>query len=124
MNDAQRTAAKKAMLSMWRNIAERFNPDDLPADEAWKNDLNAIADGIFDNPPKSVGDLTEVQRYMMLHQIEAEMAAEKQIEKEGAVDLVMPETLIDLMAQGAGLMDPARKSDRSKINLIPKKDVN
>ena len=124
MNDKKRAAMKQQFLSMFREIAEAYDPANLPDDEAWKNDLEAIADGMFEPKPKSFDDMNEVQRYMMLSQLNAEGAAEEQMEKQGSVDVIVPETLMDVLAQGSGIVDVLGSADPSKINLHTKKEVN
>ena len=124
MNDKKRAAMKQQFLSMFREIAEAYDPANLPDDEARKNDLEAIADGMFAPKPKSFDDMNEVQRYMMLSQLNAEGAAEEQMEKQGSVDVIVPETLMDVLAQGSGIVDVLGSADPSKINLHTKKEVN
>ena len=124
MNDKQRADMKQQFLSMFREIAEAYDPANLPDDEAWKNDLEAIANGLFAPTPKSFTDINEVQRYMMLSQLNAEGAAEEQMEKQGSIDMIVPETLMDAINQGAGIVDVLGSADTSKINLHTKKEIN
>ena len=124
MNDKQRADMKQQFLSMFREIAEAYDPANLPDDEAWKNDLEAIANGLFAPTPKSFTDINEVQRYMMLSQLNAEGAAEEQMEKQGSIDMIVPETLMDAINQGAGIVDVLGSVDTSKINLHTKKEIN
>ena len=62
---------------MFREVAEAYDPADLPDDETWKNDLDAIADGMFENPPKSAADMSEAQRRITLNELNADMAGER-----------------------------------------------
>ena len=125
MDDKQMEAMKKKFIASMSEVADKFNPADLPPDEAWKNDLNAIADGLFSGKkPKGLEDINPVMRYMMVKSMEAEMASENMLEKEGTVDMVFPETLMDLITQSAGLTDAVGGFDPSKLNFVPKKDVN
>ena len=61
---------------------------------------------------------------MMLSQLNAEGAAEEQMEKQGSVDVIVPETLMDVLAQGSGIVDVLGSADPSKINLHTKKEIN
>tara|TARA_E500000331_G_scaffold304507_1_gene307656 strand:- start:88 stop:327 length:240 start_codon:yes stop_codon:yes gene_type:complete len=79
---------------------------------------------MFAPKPKSFDDMNEVQRYMMLSQLNAEGAAEEQMEKQGSIDMIVPETLMDAINQGAGIVDVLGSADTSKINLHTKKEIN
>ncbi len=61
---------------------------------------------------------------MMLSQLNAEGAAEEQMEKQGSIDMIVPETLMDAINQGAGIVDVLGSADTSKINLHTKKEIN
>jgi hypothetical protein len=59
----------------------------------------------------------------MLNELKAHMAEEDQIEKEVSVNFAVPKPLIDLIAQGARLLEATRLLDLSKINLMFKKTL-
>ncbi len=115
---------KKRFIKMYSEVAENFDPADLPPEEAWKNDLHAIADGMYDTQPKDVTEINEVLGYMMLAGFDAELSAEVMTKEQGTVDMVVPETLADLISQTNGVVTGMGGFNPSKINMMSKKEVN
>ena len=115
---------KKKFIKMYSEVAENFDPADLPPEEAWKNDLHAIADGMYDTMPKDVTEINEVLGYMMLAGFDAELSAEVMTKEQGTVDMVVPETLADLISQTNGVVTGMGGFNPSKINMMSKKEVN
>ena len=116
---------KKQFIEMYSELAGQFDSDKLPEEDKWKNDINVIADGMFDGKPADDGfPANDVMRYMILGSIKAEESAEDMLSKQDKVDFVMPETLMDLLAQAGGILDVMGDFDPSKLNLLLKKEVN
>ena len=116
---------KKQFIEMYTELAEQFDSDKLPEEDKWKNDINVIADGMFDGKPADDGfPANDVMRYMILESIKSEESAEDMLSKQDKVDFVMPETLMDLLAQAGGILDVMGDFDPSKLNLLLKKEVN
>ena len=118
------------LLKLWADAAKDFDPADLPADEAWKNDLNAIVDGMVAD-----GD-NEIKRGMLVSAMGMAASGLEQnaVDPDGTIDVVKPETLYDLMlftmgigemmeaAMDTGAFDPMSLVDRLKLR--GKNDVN
>ena len=115
---------KKKFIKMYSEVAENFDPADLPPEEAWKNDLHAIADGMYDTRPKDVTEINDVMQYMMVTGLDAEMSAEVMKKEQGTVDMVLPETLADFISQTSGVVMGMGGFNPSKINIMSKKEVN
>lgn len=116
---------KQQFIESYRDVAAAFNSDDLPEEEKWKNDINVIADGMFDETPKSATDINKVMRYVMLSELNAETSAREMLDKQGNIDLAMPKTFIDLITSAGGMFDAMDDNlDPTRINLVHKKDVN
>jgi hypothetical protein len=125
MKDSKRNAMRQEFLSKFEKIAESYDPTSLPDDEAWKNDLDAIAEGLFAPPPSSATKMNKVQRYMMLSHLGTALDVEKQIVKQDTADVFEPETLIDFLTQVTGIVDAIEGgADPSKINPHSKKEIN
>lgn len=119
-----RKMMKKKFIKMYSEVAENFDPADLPPEEAWKNDLHAIADGMYDTRPKDVTEINDVMQYMMVTGLDAEMSAEVMKKEQGTVDMVLPETLADFISQTSGVVMGMGGFNPSKINIMSKKEVN
>ena len=118
------------LLALWADAAKDFDPADLPADEAWKNDLNAIVDGMVAD-----GD-NEIKRGVLLNtmRMAASGLVQNEADRDGTIDVVKPTTLYDLMlftmgmgelmrdAMDTGAFDPVELVDRLKLR--DKNDVN
>ena len=98
------------MFACWSELAERFDPADLPADEAWKNDLNAIIDGMSED------GLNDIKRGMILGPMKIADSGLPQnaADPAGDIDFVVPTTLYDTMCAAAGFAELVEAAQNTK----------
>ena len=79
---------------------------------------------MFDTMPKDVTEINDVMQYMMVTGLDAEISATVMKKEQGTVDMVLPETLADLISQTSGVGVGMGGFDLTKINMMSKKEVN